>query len=159
MSLRSYGYEVEVATNGPSALQAVQAAQPDVALLNLPMLERFELGQQIRQQPGGKKPLLIGSSEEERQEPWHGINPCLVKPVDLAELLELLKRVRRITLKEALGLHEACEKRKVKLLKIKNTLTGLRAGKEMIQLLNRDKEVKEVLDRIDQELMEIINEE
>lgn len=33
--LRLSGYEVEIAADGPSALQAVQVSQPDVALLDL----------------------------------------------------------------------------------------------------------------------------
>jgi CheY-like chemotaxis protein len=37
MLLRLYGHEVEVAVDGPSALQAVEANPPDVVLLDLAM--------------------------------------------------------------------------------------------------------------------------
>jgi PleD family two-component response regulator len=49
--LRLYGYEVEVAADGPSALRAVQASPPDVVLLDigLPKMNGWLVAKRIRE--------------------------------------------------------------------------------------------------------------
>ena len=97
--LRLNGYEVEVAADGPSALQAVRARLPDVVLLDigLPKMDGWVVAERIREQTNGKKPLLVAISgyatqADQRRSQEAGIDLHLVKPVEPRELLKLLKR-------------------------------------------------------------------
>jgi CheY-like chemotaxis protein len=100
MLLRIYGYDAELATDGPSALRAVQASQPDVVLLDigLPKMNGWEVAKFIRQQrTGNRRPLLVAltgysSQADRRRSQEAGIDLHLVKPVDPEELEKLLKR-------------------------------------------------------------------
>jgi CheY-like chemotaxis protein len=101
MLLRLYGHEVEVAADGPSALQSVQVNPPDVVLLDIaiPKIDGWQVAQQIRQRSLGNRPLLIvvsgyGTEADRRRSQEAGIDLHLVKPVEPAELEELLKRYR-----------------------------------------------------------------
>jgi CheY-like chemotaxis protein len=103
MLLRLYGCDVQVSADGPSALLAVEANPPDVVLLDLamPKTDGWHLAQQIRLLRLGKRPLLIavsgyGDKESRLQSYKAGIDLHLVKPVDPAELENLLKRFRKI---------------------------------------------------------------
>jgi CheY-like chemotaxis protein len=104
MLLRLYGYEVEVAADGPSAVQAVEANLPDVVLLDLglPKMDGWEVAKQIRLHRYGKRrPFIIavsgyGDKAARARSYESGIDLHLVKPVDPAELEDLLKRFRRI---------------------------------------------------------------
>jgi CheY-like chemotaxis protein len=64
MLLGLYGHQVRVAADGLSALQAVQAAQPHVVLLDLalPKMDGWQVAKQIREQSNGKPPFLIAVS-------------------------------------------------------------------------------------------------
>src|SRR5262249_31982326 len=97
------GHEVEIAADGPGALQAIQTRHPDVVLLDigLPRMDGWEVAQQIRQNHDGKRPFIIAVSgyglEADRLRSQEvGIDLHLIKPVDPAELEDLLKRYRRI---------------------------------------------------------------
>jgi CheY-like chemotaxis protein len=103
MLLRLYGHEVVVAADGPSAVQAVQANPPDVVLLDLalPKMDGWQVAQQIRQNQDGKRPLIIvvsgyGTDADKLRSQEAGIDLHLIKPVDPAELEDLLKRFRQI---------------------------------------------------------------
>jgi two-component system, OmpR family, response regulator len=105
MLLRLNGYEVEVAADGPSAVQAVQASPPDVILLDigLPKMDGWLVAKQIREQTTWKRPLLVaisgyGTEADRRRSKEAGIDLHLVKPVDPVELLKLLRRCRRFLL-------------------------------------------------------------
>jgi CheY-like chemotaxis protein len=98
MLLRLYGHEVEVAADGPSAMQAARATQPDVVLLDLglPKMDGWQVAQQIRQLNTGKRPLLIavsgyGHEEARRRSQDAGIDLHLIKPVDPEELEDILR--------------------------------------------------------------------
>ena len=112
MLLRLYGYDVEVAGDGPSALQSVQAAQPDVVLLDLalPKMDGWQVAQQIRQNRNGKRPLIIavsgyGDKAARLRSYESGIDLHLVKPVEPAELEDLLKRLQGIVSSETHQAH------------------------------------------------------
>jgi two-component system CheB/CheR fusion protein len=99
MFLRMYGYEVEIAADGLTALQAVQARSPDVVLLDigLPKMNGWQVARQIRALNGSKRPLLIaisgyGTLADRLRSQEAGIDLHLVKPVDIADLDELLRR-------------------------------------------------------------------
>ena len=103
MLMRLYGHEVQVATDGPTALQAVQSSPPDVVVLDLglPKMDGWQVAQQIRQLSTEKRPLLIavsgyGDKGARLRSYESGIDLHLIKPVDPAELENLLKRFRQI---------------------------------------------------------------
>jgi CheY-like chemotaxis protein len=103
-----YGYEAEVASDGPSALRAVQASPPDVVLLDigLPKMDGWEVARQIHEQTGCTRPLLVaisgyGTEADQRRSQEVGIDLHLVKPVDPEELRDLLKRAESRCLKLA----------------------------------------------------------
>jgi CheY-like chemotaxis protein len=103
MLLRLYGYDVEVAADGPSALQVVQTHQPDVVLLDLamPKMDGWQVAKQIRQRSIARRPFLIvvsgyGTEADRIRSYESGIDVHLVKPVDPAELEDLLKRFRSV---------------------------------------------------------------
>jgi len=103
MLLRLYGHEVEVAADGPSAMQAARATQPDVVLLDLglPNMDGWQVAQQIRHLNTQKRPLLIavsgyGHEEARRRSQDAGIDLHLLKPVDPKELEDILRHHARL---------------------------------------------------------------
>jgi CheY-like chemotaxis protein len=97
------GHEIQVAPNGPAAVEAIQVAPPDVVLLDigLPGMSGWEVARWVTEQPAEKRPLLValtgyGQEEDRRRSEEAGIDLHLVKPVDPAELLRLLKRFHRV---------------------------------------------------------------
>jgi len=100
---RREGHEVQVAPDGPAAVGAVQIEPPDVILLDigLPSMSGWEVAKWVTEQPAAKRPLLVAITGYGREEDrWRseeaGIDLHLVKPVDPAVLLRLLKRFHRV---------------------------------------------------------------
>jgi signal transduction histidine kinase len=98
--LQQAGHEVEVAHDGPAALEAVAAFQPEVVLLDigLPGMDGYEVARRLRQQPGGKELHIValtgyGQAEDQRCSREAGFDQHLVKPVDPVNLLTLLASV------------------------------------------------------------------
>ena len=101
--LRREGHEVQVAPDGPAAVGAVRIEPPDVILLDigLPSMSGWEVAKWVTEQPAEKRPLLVavtghGQEEDCRRSEEAGIDLHLVKPVDPADLLRLLKRFYRV---------------------------------------------------------------
>jgi two-component system, OmpR family, response regulator len=101
--LRRSGHEVEVAPDGPAALDAVQARPPDVVLLDigLPGLDGWEVSRRLPGDPAGKRPLLIaltglGREADRRRSEEAGIDLHLLKPVDPGWLRGLLQRFQSV---------------------------------------------------------------
>ncbi len=97
--LRHYGYEVEIAQDGPGALEMAEESAPDVVLLDigLPGMSGFEVARQLNDNSPEKKAILIvmsgfGSDEDRRHSAVVGVDLHLVKPVDPNELHGILKR-------------------------------------------------------------------
>jgi PAS domain S-box-containing protein len=97
--LRQGGHEVRVAHDGPAALEAARAYQPEVVLLDigLPGMTGYEVAQHLRQQPPANLTLLIaltgyGQDEDRRRSSEAGFDLHLTKPVDPADLKRLLVR-------------------------------------------------------------------
>jgi PAS domain S-box-containing protein len=100
-ALRLYGMAVEVAHDGPQAIEAAPRFRPDVALLDigLPVMDGYELARRLRW-AAGRDPLsprltlvaLTGYGEQaDRQRSRDaGFMHHLVKPVDLDALVALL---------------------------------------------------------------------
>jgi CheY-like chemotaxis protein len=96
-ALRSLGYVVEVAPDGPSALDACRSFSPDVALLDigLPVMDGYELAQRLREllvdtgrMPGLRLLAVTGYGQERDRSRSSdaGFHEHLVKPIDLAQL-------------------------------------------------------------------------
>jgi len=101
--LRLAGHEVEVAPDGPSAVEAVRDRPPDVVLLDLglPRMDGWEVARRVREQPGPKRPLLVavtgrGAEGDHRRSEEAGIDLHLTKPVDAAGLQWLLSRFHSV---------------------------------------------------------------
>ena len=89
--LTELGYQVEVATDGNAAIDAIGKNHPDVVLLDMmmPGLSGWAVMQQIRRQAGGRTiPFIVMStmvSDEEAAE--MGAFGCLRKPFTLADVI------------------------------------------------------------------------
>jgi CheY-like chemotaxis protein len=89
---------VQVAYDGPTALEMLKTCKPSVILMDLgmPGMHGLEVARHIRQDPQNQKLLLIamtgwGQEEDRRQSRKAGFNHHLVKPVDLSALQALLE--------------------------------------------------------------------
>jgi CheY-like chemotaxis protein len=95
--LRLAGHEVQTAHDGLEAVQAAAAFRPEVALLDIgmPKMNGYEAARHIRQQPWGKRTVLIavtgwGQEEDKRRATEAGFDHHLTKPVEPAALEKLL---------------------------------------------------------------------
>jgi CheY-like chemotaxis protein len=97
------GHRVRVAVDGLTALRLVAESVPDVALIDigLPGIDGCEVARRIRGQSRGHRPLLVaitgyGMDDERHRAIAAGIDLHLLKPVDPALLLHLLRRFERV---------------------------------------------------------------
>lgn len=97
MLLGLTGNETETAHDGIEAYAAAERFRPDVMLLDigLPKLNGYEVCRRIREQPWGRKMLLIaltgwGQEEDRRQSKVAGFDHHMIKPLDVAVLGKLL---------------------------------------------------------------------
>jgi PAS domain S-box-containing protein len=100
--LRVNGHAVRTAADGPSALEAVGAFQPDVILLDigLPGMSGYEVATQLRRLPGMASARLIaltgyGQQRDRDRSREAGFDQHLTKPVDHQALLRLLRSPAR----------------------------------------------------------------
>jgi len=103
MLLKLFGHEVDVAGDGPTALQAFAAFLPDVVLLDigLPGMDGYEVARRMGGQPMNRRPFFIAVSgyreaADRRREVEAGIDMHLLKPVDPDHLRLLLQRFLHI---------------------------------------------------------------
>ena len=94
-------HEVEIAHDGPAALEKVGGFQPDLVLLDigLPGMNGYEVARQLRAMPDLEQTLLVamtgyGQEEDRRRSVEAGFDRHLVKPVALATLQEVLSEAR-----------------------------------------------------------------
>ena len=99
MLLRLWGHRVDVAPDGPAALEAARALTPEVVLLDigLPGMDGHEVGRRLRLEAGLEQVLLValtgyGAEEDHKLSQESGFDLHFVKPVDLDALRELLAR-------------------------------------------------------------------
>jgi signal transduction histidine kinase len=97
MLLRLKGHEVQVALDGPAALELARSCRAEVALLDIGMqgMDGYELARRLRQEPDGQSILLIaltgwGQADDRQRSQEAGFDYHLVKPVDPESLQELL---------------------------------------------------------------------
>ena len=96
--VRLLGHEVYEATNGPGAVEAAVRLRPDVAFIDigLPGLDGYEVARRIRAEADGRPVRLVaitgyGLREDRERALTAGYDEHLVKPVDPARLLEMLR--------------------------------------------------------------------
>ena len=94
--LRKTGHEVEVARDGPAALEAVRAFQPTTVLLDigLPGMDGYEVARRMRAQPETRRIFLVAltgyGQEEDRIRCEHaGFDLHLTKPIGADALQDL----------------------------------------------------------------------
>jgi PAS domain S-box-containing protein len=95
--LRLNGHDVQTALDGPAAVEAARAFQPDVALLDigLPGMDGYEVARRLRREPGLKDVRLVavtgyGREEDRLRSREAGFDHHLTKPVEPCVLLKLL---------------------------------------------------------------------
>ena len=95
--LRLQGHHVAVAHDGLSALELAATMKPDAVVLDigLPGLDGYQVAQQLRAQPWGRRVVLIavsgwGHSKDKQRSRDAGIDYHLVKPVNPSELDTIL---------------------------------------------------------------------
>jgi CheY-like chemotaxis protein/anti-sigma regulatory factor (Ser/Thr protein kinase) len=99
-SLRALGYTVDVAFDGPTALQKARTFGPEVALLDLglPVMDGFELAERLRVDCGLHRVPFIAitgyAQEVDRQRTTNsGFRGHLAKPVDVHILDEMIRDI------------------------------------------------------------------
>jgi CheY-like chemotaxis protein len=97
--LKRAGHLVEVAHDGPQALEKAAQHVPEVVLLDigLPGMDGFEVARRMRKAPGGENAMIIavtgyGQPEDRRRALGAGCHHHLVKPVDIDELKRLIQQ-------------------------------------------------------------------
>jgi PAS domain S-box-containing protein len=100
--LASAGHQVETAGDASQALSAVDAFQPQVAILDigLPVMDGYQLGRELRARLGSATPILIaltgyGQEQDQRRSAEAGFASHLVKPVDGKRLIQLVDTLAR----------------------------------------------------------------
>lgn len=91
------GHRVQVAYDGPAALEMVPSFRPQVVLLDIgmPGMDGYQVARRLRQDPAGREAMLVamtgwGQEEDRRQSKEAGFDRHLVKPAEPAVLEELL---------------------------------------------------------------------
>ena len=101
MLTQFWKHEVEIAHDGPAAIERAVAFKPDLVLLDigLPELSGYEVAERLRAMPEFAVSLLIaltgyGQDEDRRLSQEAGCDDHLVKPVSVAMLDQVLQRER-----------------------------------------------------------------
>lgn len=101
MLLKLIGVEVQIAFNGPDALEALATFQPTVVLLDIgmPGMDGYEVARRIRRKPECKDVTLIamtgwGQEEDRNRSRTAGFNHHMVKPPEFKALESLLARLK-----------------------------------------------------------------
>ncbi|SKB86143.1 response regulator [Dyadobacter psychrophilus] len=95
MMLRLKGYETQARYDSREAVAAGEGFLPDIAILDIemPWLDGYQICRLIRQQPWGHGMKIIALTGNDRPEDFRssaeaGFDYHLLKPVDLAQLME-----------------------------------------------------------------------
>jgi PAS domain S-box-containing protein len=98
--LRLLGHQAECAYSGPEALEMARRFSPEAVLLDLAMpgQDGFETLTRLRATPGMERVFMIamtgyGSGDDRRRTSEAGFDAHLIKPVELASLINLLEQL------------------------------------------------------------------
>jgi CheY-like chemotaxis protein len=106
--LVAFGHDVTIAHDGPTALKLVAELPADATIelalldIGLPVMDGYELAQQLRRLPGlGELKLIAvtgyGQDADRRRAGAAGFNRHLVKPVRVEELQHVIDQVFVVT--------------------------------------------------------------
>jgi PAS domain S-box-containing protein len=101
--LRMKGHQVEIAYDGPSALEMARMRPPDAVFLDIgmPGMDGFEVARRLRQSDNGAMTLAAltgwGQHEDRRRTAEAGFDHHLVKPVDMGEIDALLNGLSKVS--------------------------------------------------------------
>lgn len=91
--LRAIGYQVQVAGDGPTAVEMARSSQPDIAIVDigLPGFDGYQVAESLRADPATAAIRLIaltayGTVEDRRRAFQSGFEMHLVKPASLDQL-------------------------------------------------------------------------
>ncbi|MCE9545619.1 MAG: response regulator [Planctomycetia bacterium] len=91
-------HQIQLAANGPSALNQIQQNRPDIVLLDIgmPGMDGYQVAKEIRSQPELDQMLLVaftgyGQAEDRQRAVDAGFDLHLLKPASLQELKEMLQ--------------------------------------------------------------------
>ncbi len=100
MLLKYQGHHTKVSYGGKEVLESLDREPADVVLLDIsmPHMDGFETAKQIRSRPDGRKIVVIaltgyGQSDDRMRTLKSGFDGHLVKPVDLADLNDILNSI------------------------------------------------------------------
>jgi CheY-like chemotaxis protein len=103
------GHDVQVAYNGPDALDLAMSFRPQVALLDIGMndMDGHELAGRLRREPTTAEMLLVavtgwGQEEDQRRAIAAGFDAHLTKPADADAIVALIAQ-RTVTSDRATG--------------------------------------------------------
>jgi CheY-like chemotaxis protein len=94
--LRSLGNDAKAAFDGIKGIKAAETFRPHIILLDIdmPKLNGYEVAERIRQQPWGKRMMLVAltghRTQEDRERIRKGFNAYLVKPLIYKQVAALL---------------------------------------------------------------------
>jgi two-component system CheB/CheR fusion protein len=96
--LRVAGCNVHVAADGKSALAALDDLRPDAVLLDigLPGMDGYQVAERMRERPEFRRTLIVavsgyGQDEHQARSRQAGVDHHLVKPIDPAAVMKLLR--------------------------------------------------------------------
>jgi CheY-like chemotaxis protein len=94
------GHDLSTACDGIEGIERARTFRPDVILMDigLPDMNGHDTARRIRQQPGGKDIILIavtgyGQEEDRRRSIEAGFDDHIVKPLNFAELKNILSEI------------------------------------------------------------------
>jgi CheY-like chemotaxis protein/nitrogen-specific signal transduction histidine kinase len=94
--LKLLGHEVQIAHDGPAAIETARAFRPEVVLLDigLPRMDGYQVARRLRAEECGKNARIIaisgyGLEEDRKRSHEAGFDNHLVKPIDFNSLMSL----------------------------------------------------------------------
>jgi len=106
--LESSGHEIGLAADGPSALEAVRAREPDLLILdlNMPGLSGYDVCRAVKRNPGtARVPILMLTAQSDVEHKIEGFeagaDDYLPKPFDARELRARVGALLRLVRREA----------------------------------------------------------
>jgi PAS domain S-box-containing protein len=96
--LREWGYAVDAASDGPTALQLARKARPDLMLIDLmmPVMDGWTLIDRMREEKlAADVPVVVFSADREGRDAAGRADAALRKPFELEELQDVVERLLR----------------------------------------------------------------